>query len=294
MIKKLFCAILVTPLFAGCATNSVTNRQQLMLVPEDQVIASSYNSYSNIINQAKGNSSLNVDPIQTNRAKEIASRIIPHAVSYRSSIINWQWDVNVLESNEINAFCMAGGKIAVYSGLIRTLNPTDDELAQVIAHEIAHALSEHTREKISVAMASNLVVGVAAAKNGLSQTQVDLLNNLTSLAIKLPNSRQAEGEADSIGILLAARAGYDPYAAATLWEKMSHLGNSTGLSILSTHPLPIDRITAMRSEAAQLNPIYQKTSVLRSADKLPKIEYENGQAKNLYGKARYEMPSSKQ
>lgn len=200
----------------------------------------------------------------------------------------------MLESNEINAFCMAGGKIAVYSGLIRTLNPTDDELAQVIAHEIAHALSEHTREKISVAMASNLVVGVAAAKNGLSQTQVDLLNNLTSLAIKLPNSRQAEGEADSIGILLAARAGYDPYAAATLWEKMSHLGNSTGLSILSTHPLPIDRITAMRSEAAQLNPIYQKTSVLRSADKLPKIEYENGQAKNLYGKARYEMPSSKQ
>lgn len=264
-----------------------------MLVPENQIIASSYNSYSNLINQAKNNNSLNVDPIQTKRAKEIASRIIPQAISYRSSIINWQWDVNVLESNEINAFCMAGGKIAVYSGLIRAINPTDDELAQVIAHEIAHALSEHTREKISVAMASNLVVGVAAAKKGFSQSQVDQLNNLTLLAIKLPNSRQAEAEADSIGSLLAARAGYDPYAAVTLWEKMSHLGNSSGLSILSTHPLPEDRITAMRSEATQLNPIYRKASVLRSADKLPKIEYENGQATNLYGKARYEMPSSK-
>lgn len=265
-----------------------------MLVPENQVIASSYSSYSNLINLAKSNSSLNVDPIQTKRAKEIASRIIPHAISYRSSIINWQWDVNVLESSEINAFCMAGGKIAVYSGLIRALNPTDDELAQVIAHEIAHALSEHTREKISIAMASNLVVGVAAAKQGLPQTQVDLLNNLTLLAIKLPNSRQAEDEADSIGALLAARAGYDPYAAVTLWEKMSHLGHSPNLTILSTHPQPEDRIAAMRSEAMRLNPVYQKTFVLRSIDKLPKIEYENGKAKNLYGKASYETPSSKQ
>lgn len=265
-----------------------------MLVSESQVIASSYSTYSNLINQAQSHGSLNVDPIQTKRAKEIASRIIPNAVSYRPSIINWQWDVNVLESNEINAFCMAGGKIAVYSGLIKKLNPTDDELAQVLAHEIAHALSEHTREKISVAMATNLAVGVVAAKKGMSQNQVDLLNNLTYMSIKLPNSRQAESEADSIGILLAARAGYDPHAAVTLWEKMPNLGNSAGSAIMNTHPLPADRIAAMRTEAVKLEATYQKTSVLRAADRLPKIEYENGHATNLYGKAHYEMPPSKQ
>lgn len=293
MLRTLLLAVPVSFILAGCVSNPVTNRQQLMLVPENQVIASSYSAYSNLINEAQGHSSLNVDPVQTKRVKEIASRIIPNAVSYRSSIINWQWDVNVLESNEINAFCMAGGKIAVYSGLIKKLNPTDDELAQVLAHEIAHALSEHTREKISIAMASNLAAGVVAAKEGMSPNQVALLNNVVTLAIKLPNSRQAESEADSIGISLAARAGYDPHAAVTLWEKMSTLGNSPGFVITSTHPLPVDRIAAMRAEAVKLEPLYQKTSVLRAADKLPKIEYEHGRATNLYGKARYEMPPSK-
>lgn len=293
MLKILFLTIPLGLVFVGCAANPVTNRQQLMLVSENQVIASSYNSYSNLINQAQSHGALNVDPIQTKRTKEIASRIIPAAITYRSSIINWQWDVNVLESNEINAFCMAGGKIAVYSGLIKNLNPTDDELAQILAHEIAHALSEHVREKISVAMASNLTVGVVAAKKGMSQNQVDLLNNLTSLAITLPNSRQAESEADSIGILLAAQAGYDPYAAVTLWEKMSNLGSSAGSAIMSTHPLAADRIAAMRAAAVKLEPTHQKTSVLRAADRLPKIEYESGKATNLYGKTRYDIPSSK-
>lgn len=278
-------------ILTGCVTNPVTNRQQLILIPEDQVIASSYNAYASLIGQARSSGALNVEPTQTARAKEITARIIPHAVSYRPSIIGWQWDVNVLESNQVNAFCMAGGKIAVYSGLIRALNPTEDELAQVIAHEIAHALSEHTREKMSVAMASNLVVGVTAANTGLSQSQ---LNKLATVAITLPNSRQAEGEADSIGILLAARAGYNPYAAVTLWEKMAKLGHSPSSSILSTHPLPQDRIVAMQAAATHLYPVYQQSFSLKAADRLPKIEYENGKAKNLYGNGRYELPASKQ
>jgi predicted Zn-dependent protease len=152
---------------------------------------------------------------------------------------------------------MAGGKMALYTGLLLQIKPTDDELAQVLAHEISHALAKHTAEKMSVAMASQLgvaAVGVAADNSGLALTGAALA---AKLAVELPNSRTAEAEADRIGIELAAKAGYDPRAAATLWRKMGALSGSQVPQFLSTHPSPQNRQETLRKLADQMMPYYQ-------------------------------------
>jgi predicted Zn-dependent protease len=155
---------------------------------------------------------------------------------------------------------MAGGKMAIYTGLIEKVRPSDDELAQVIAHEIAHALSNHTAEKMSVAQASQLgaaVLGAVAQSRGLpigaSETQL-----LATVGVQLPNSRAAETEADRIGIELAARAGYDPYAAVSLWRKMVAATGSRGsIEFLSTHPAADSRIAELQALAPKMMPLYE-------------------------------------
>jgi predicted Zn-dependent protease len=158
---------------------------------------------------------------------------------------------------------MAGGKIAVYSGLIIRLNPTDDELAQVMAHEIAHALANHSAEKMSVAMASQIgIMGVAVATANSDYGTAAMTGSVlaAALAVQLPNSRTAETEADQIGIELAARAGYNPYAAVSLWQKMEQVGSSSPIEFLSTHPSPGNRQAALLSLAPRYMAFYQDRS----------------------------------
>lgn len=274
---------------SACATNPVTNRSQLSLIDEATVISESYAAYAVSMSSAKSQVRLNTDAALVKRIRDIAYRIVPHAVSFKPSIINWQWDVNLINSDEANAYCMAGGKIAVFTGLIERINPTDDELAQVIAHEIAHALSGHTQEKMSMSVAGELVgsaVILVAAGHGTT-INVDGVRSLLQLTMTLPNSRQAESEADTIGVKLAAAAGYNPQAAVTLWRKMSAANASRPLTLLSTHPDPDDRATAMMEEATKHESLY-KTG-LRQAHQgtQPKIEYQNGKPTDLYGKAVY-------
>ena len=261
-----------------------------MLVSEEKVTAGSYQAYAKMVEAASGNNVLNRDALMSNRVRDIAYRIIPHAVNHRSQTLGWKWEVHVFESDTPNAFCMAGGKIGVNSGMVTILKATDDELAQVIAHEIAHALSEHSREKLSVALAARTAVNVVAAWQGLGQLSSEALGTLAALAIELPNSRIAESEADTIGIRLAAKAGYNPDAAITLWTKMLQLSGESSSAILSTHPLPSERIVALKGEAARLKPEYEQALSLLTLDRLPKIEYQNGTPQNLYRKGRYELP----
>ena len=151
---------------------------------------------------------------------------------------------------------MAGGRMAVYTGLIDQVKPTDDELAEVMGHEIAHALSNHTAEKMSVALASDLAVTAVAVsqhQSGLALTGTALA---AAIAIKLPNSRQAESEADRIGIELAARAGYDPHAAVTLWQKMKKVSGGGRIDFLSTHPAPEKRMETLNGLVPQMMPYY--------------------------------------
>jgi predicted Zn-dependent protease len=258
-MKKLLVLITAVLLLAGCATNPVTGRKQFMVVSESEAIAASKEAYVAQLAPIAKNGKIDNDPAMTKRVREITSRLIAQAIKYRPETSKWEWSVKVIDApNTVNAFCMAGGKMAIYSGLITKLNATDDEIANVMGHEIGHALSNHTAEKMSVAMASQLgaaLVGVAAGSQygGAAASGAALA---ATLALQLPNSRTAETEADRIGIELAARAGYDPNAAVTLWEKMAHAGGSNPPEFLSTHPAPETRIRDLQALAPKMMPYY--------------------------------------
>jgi predicted Zn-dependent protease len=152
---------------------------------------------------------------------------------------------------------MPGGKIAVYTGILEKLNLSDAELAAIVGHEIAHALREHGRERASQQVAQNAVLGIGAALLGIGDAGASLANIVADVTIGLPNSREFEREADRVGVELAARAGYDPRAAVTLWQKMSSIGGGAPPQFLSTHPSNASRISDLQNYAAQVMPLYQ-------------------------------------
>jgi predicted Zn-dependent protease len=252
--------VAATLALSACATNPVTGRSQFMIVSEDTAISQSRQAYSSLMGQMQRQGRLSDDRALNARVKGITERVVQQAVRYRPETARWQWQMQVVEGPDVNAFCMAGGKMAIYTGLIEKVRPSDDELAQVIAHEIAHALSNHTAEKMSVAQASQLgaaVLGAVAQSRGLpigaSETQL-----LATVGVQLPNSRAAETEADRIGIELAARAGYDPYAAVSLWRKMVAATGSRGsIEFLSTHPAADSRIAELQALAPKMMPLYE-------------------------------------
>lgn len=249
-------------LIAGCAANPITGRSQLLIVSEEQAIGSSASAYRSMIGELEGKKQIEGGTPRAARVKEIVDRLIVEAVRLRPDAASWKWEVNVIDDPKtVNAFAMAGGKTAIYSGMWEKLKATEDELAQVMGHEIGHAIASHTRERMSVALATGVATSVAAiaVSSRDSQHSEHLLTGLEAaavVAITLPNSREAETEADRIGIELAARAGFDPKAAVSLWEKMSRLGGSPP-EFLSTHPAPERRKETLRDLGAKLEPVYQ-------------------------------------
>jgi predicted Zn-dependent protease len=229
-----------------------------MLVSEDQAISASRQAYVQSMGKLRDEGKLVSDPQLLARVERITGRLVAQAVAMRPATASWQWSVEVIDEPEtVNAWCMAGGRMALYTGLIRKIDPTDDELAQVMGHEIGHALANHTAERMSIAMASQLgviAVGVASDQPGRNMA---LAATAAQLAIQLPNSRTAESEADRIGIELAAKAGYDPNAAATLWQKMGAVGGRNPPQFLSTHPAPGNRQQTLAGLAPQMEPYYR-------------------------------------
>jgi predicted Zn-dependent protease len=189
--------------------------------------------------------------------RRIAQRLIPQTAAFRADAPAWKWETNVISAKEVNAWCMPGGKIAVYTGLIERLQPTDDELAAVMGHEIAHALREHGRERASQAQAQGILITIAGVAGGLPQGTLDMTQLVVNLTFNLPNSREHEIEADRIGVELAARAGYDPRGAISLWEKMGKLGGGQTVEFLSTHPSHSTRISDLRVYSAKVLPLYE-------------------------------------
>lgn len=267
MIHRMMAAGLLALLaLTGCQTVQTTSsgavgveRQQRMMVSAAQINAAAEQSYAHTMQEAQAKGVLNRDGNQVNRVRAIASRLIPATAVFRQDAPGWRWEVNVISSQEINAWCMPGGKIAVYTGLMDTLQLTDAELAAVMGHEIAHALREHGREKASQQRAQNAVIGVGAAVLGVGEGGAGLANMVAQVTYGLPNSREFEREADSIGVELAARAGFDPRAAITLWQKMGQASGRGPPGFLSTHPTAADRITDLQKHAARVMPIYQST-----------------------------------
>jgi predicted Zn-dependent protease len=258
MFGKLSTVLLIAALLSACAV-SPTGRRQLSLVSEESAIEASKEAYLTQMNELGKTGKLVTDPAVIGRVDRITGRLVAQAVMLRPETEKWEWSVEVIDDPmTVNAWCMAGGRMAVYTGLINQIMPTDDELAQVMGHEISHALANHTAERMSVAMATQY--GVAAA-GALSGDNAGLVMGAAAMAaqyaIQLPNSRASESEADEIGIQLAAKAGYNPNAAATLWEKMGAVGGEGPPQFMSTHPSPANRQQKLRELAPQMMPFYQ-------------------------------------
>lgn len=239
-------------------------RSQYMAVSAAEVEAASAKSYGEMLSQARAKNALDTDPAMQARVQAIARRLIPQTVNFRPDAPDWKWETHVFQSDEVNAFCMAGGKIGVYSGLIVKLRITDDELAAVMGHEIAHALREHVREQVSMQQAAKvpgLVLAIVTGEPGLA----DLSDTIAQVGLTLPHSREAEREADHIGVELAARAGYDPRAAVTLWQKMAGLGGGRPLEFLSTHPAPENRQQDLAETSELVLPLYEQARARQPA-----------------------------
>jgi len=250
-------------LLTACST-SPTGRSQFLIVSPESAIQQSRGAYRQAVETIREEDKLSENRVLDARIRRIAGRVVTAAVGDYPRSATWEWSVVVVEEDEtVNAWCMAGGRMAVYTGLFEQLKLTDAEFAQIIGHEISHALANHTAERMSRAMAIQLgLIAISAATDG-SQSAGQGAELLAQMALELPNSRTAETEADRLGMRLATLAGYDPEAAVTLWQKMSELGEEQPPAFLSTHPAPNDR-------QAQLNAlIHTMRSLNPTGSKLP-------------------------
>jgi predicted Zn-dependent protease len=262
-------ATLLLALFVvtACAT-SPTGRSQLMLVSEEEAITMSKQAYLQTMSELEAQGDLVKDPAVVDRIDTITGKLIAQAIEMYPKTADWEWSVEVIDEPEtVNAWCMAGGRMAIYTGLLQQLDATDDEVAQVMGHEIAHALANHTAERMSVARAQAVGVGAAGilgsilldvpAGGAMAATGTAVV---ATYALKLPNSRTSEAEADQIGIELAARAGYDPNAAVTLWQKMAEVGGDGPPEFMSTHPSPENRQQKLQAMVPEMMPYYQSSA----------------------------------
>jgi predicted Zn-dependent protease len=241
------------------------DRKQSMtsLVSAKEIEQQAAQEYGQLMAQAQKKGLLNQNPQHVQRVRTAAQRLIPHVKVFRPDAGTWKWEANVLTSKDVNAWCMPGGKMAVHTGLIERLSITDDELAAVMGHEIAHALREHARERIGRQMATQTGTAIGAVAleifTGI-RLDPELAGTVSQAMFVLPNSREAEQEADRIGVELAARAGYDPRAAITLWQKMGKVGGGAPPEWLSTHPSNETRLKDLEVYAQKVMPLYQAAS----------------------------------
>ena len=267
--KKLMMSSLAASVIAvgatGCSTTTDTgaigvDRNQLLVVSDQQVQQLSNQAFQQEIAAARAKGLLDTNPAQLARLQKISQRLIAQTGAYRSDARQWPWEVHVIKSNELNAHVLPGGKIVFYSGIIDRLSLTDAEIAAIMGHEMAHALREHTRERLSREVATQTGIGIAASVLGLSQGQAQLAGLAVDLGISRPHSRTQETEADLMGLELMARAGYDPNAAISLWRKMqSASGRGEPPQFLSTHPVSSTRIATIQSLLPRVMPLYQQS-----------------------------------
>ena len=244
-------------LLMGCVT-SPGGRSQLMVISPETAIVESRVAYMSAVQQLSREDRLLDDPLLADRVQRVTGRVVGEAVARYPHTADWQWSVALIdEPATVNAWCMAGGRMAVYSGLFTRLRPTDDELAQILSHEISHAIANHTAERMSIALVAAMGMIAAEAIFDVDDRGLTAAALAATLAVQLPNSRAAESEADRLGIELAALAGYDPEAAVSLWDKMEKVGGGNAVPFLSTHPAPAYRretLAALVPEMRQLTP----------------------------------------
>ena len=233
------------------------------LVPAESVERSATQQYAQLLQQASTQNALGPkDNAQVRRLRAIAQRIIPFAGVWNPRARDWQWEVNLIGSKQVNAFCMPGGKIAFYTGILNQLKLTDDEVAMVMGHEVAHALREHARKRMGKSAvtqgAARIGGAVVAGVFGIDPRLTDGLARGGANLLTLEFSREDESEADLVGMELAARAGYDPRAGVSLWQKMSTVSKGAPPQWLSTHPSGKSRIAEIEANLPKVLPLYER------------------------------------
>lgn len=263
-LKYSLMALALSSLVA-CTTTSTKQgsvgikRQQLLLISPAEMTKGAQVAYQSVLKEAKSKKKLNTNSAMVKRVRRIANRIIPHTAVYRADAPKWAWEVNVLESEQLNAWCMPGGKIAFYTGIINKLKLTDAEIAAIMGHEMAHALREHGRERASEQTLTQVGLSALSIFTGVKGPTLDAAALALQVTLTLPNSRTHEVEADRMGVELAARAGYNPYAAISVWQKMDKQSKSgRPPEILSTHPSHKNRIRDLKKYAKKVEHLYIK------------------------------------
>ena len=262
-LKRLMLGLACTCLLS--CTTSPTGRSQFILISPDAAIVESETAYLDTVRQLDEEDKLVNDPLIVARVARITGQLVSIAVADYPESADWKWSVAIVDDTEtVNAWCMAGGRMAVYTGLFDQLKLTDDEFAQIMGHEISHALANHTAERMSRAMATTLGVAMIGAASDNSGAAIAGASAVATVALTLPNSREAENEADIMGMILATKAGYDPEAAVTLWQKMGDLSDDRPAEFLSTHPAPENRqaaLNAMIPSMLKVNPDRRKPAI---------------------------------
>ncbi len=261
--QNLIASILLTLILSACASTSDegtigVNRKQFVLLPASYINQMAEQSYAQVKADAASKKTLNTNPEQVRRVQSIANKLIPHTAVFRKDGPGWPWEVQVIKSDEINAYCMPGGKIVFYSGIIDKLKLTDGEIAAIMGHEIAHALREHSRERMSQALLQQGLTYAAVASDLITEKTAMYTSMGAQLMLTLPNSRGQETEADNIGLELMARAGYNPQEAVSLWQKMSTAGGAKPPQFLSTHPSDQTRINGIQALVPKVMPLYNQ------------------------------------
>lgn len=229
------------------------------LVPADEIEGAATQEYAKLLAEARSKGALAPQGSpQLQRLRSIATRLVPQTTQWNDRAKQWRWEVNLLNSKQINAFCMPGGKIAFYTGILDQLKLTDDETAMIMGHEMAHALREHARARIAKSQGTGTLLSLGAQLLGLGQMG-DLAASIGTQLLTLRFSREDETDADLVGLELAARGGYNPQAAVSLWEKMGQAGGgSSGPSFLSTHPSGPERIQQLQANVPKVQGLYQR------------------------------------
>ena len=268
MKKSLAVSVLAAAvLLAGCQSVNTTSggavgverKQYMFSMLSSQEVDQMYaQSYQQTLGEAGGKGLVDKTSANAKRVQAIANRLIAQAPTFRPDAAQWKWEVNLIKSDEMNANCGPGGKIIVYTGLIDTLKLSDDELAAVMGHEIAHALREHGREAMSKAYGVQMAKQGAGAFLGLGQDSLALADTVVNYSLTLPNSRSNENEADLLGLELSARAGYNPNAAITLWQKMTAQSGASQPEFMSTHPASTNRIASLQAAIPKVMPLYEQ------------------------------------
>ncbi len=263
--RRLFTGLLVGATLApaafaqeGIAQDVGKTSRLAKLVPAEQVEAAAGQEYTKMMREAAQKNALAPDSHpQLQRLRYIANRIVPHAQPWNPRAQQWRWEVNLLGDKSLNAFCMPGGKIAFFYGILDKLQLSDDEVAAIMGHEVAHALREHARERMGKTAATRIGASALSAILGLGGTG-DALLNMGGQLLTLKFSREDETEADIVGMELSARAGYDPAAGVSLWQKMMAANKGAPPQFLSTHPAGATRIKDIEGKLGKVQPIFQR------------------------------------